>query len=175
MQYLSLDINWNTYKPEEKDEFLKTLDSLVNDGYHTWTEEQKKALPLTEIFEVNDQDIKRWDALLAKNEELQMGDWNKMSLDEKKAAYFLAWGPKEEPNTAFNQAVLVRTLLILGGTVAFYYALVKYFRSKKNLPTLTPEWKQATKERLIKERASPYTGVSSHVFTKEGIKEEESE
>lgn len=128
-------------------------------------------MDLTELMEMNDGDFKRWDALLSKNEELQRGDWRKMSADEKKAAYFLAWGPKEEPHTAFNQAVLGRTLLLLGVSAGIYYALLKYFRSQKELPTLSQEWKDATRERLIKERANPYTGESAHLFTSSGIKE----
>lgn len=43
MQYLALDINWNTYKPEEQQEMLRDLDDLVKDSYAVWTPEQKQA------------------------------------------------------------------------------------------------------------------------------------
>jgi hypothetical protein len=43
VQYLSLDINWGTYKPEQQEEFLRDLEDLVKDGYHTFSPEQKKS------------------------------------------------------------------------------------------------------------------------------------
>ncbi len=43
MQYLALDINWNLYKPEQQEEFLRDLEDLVKDGYSSLSAEQKKA------------------------------------------------------------------------------------------------------------------------------------
>lgn len=42
VEYLSLEINWNTYKPEQQAEFLRELEDLIKSGYHTMTPEQKK-------------------------------------------------------------------------------------------------------------------------------------
>jgi hypothetical protein len=44
--------------------------------------------------------------------------------------------------------------------------------AKKNLPNLSPEWKEAQRKRLIENRSNPYTGESAHLFTKDGIKSE---
>lgn len=104
VQYLSLDINWNTYKPEQQEEFLRDLEDLVKDGYQNFTADQKKSCKLlhsttvlkylTFIIIVSlaaalktdpTKDFKTWDNLLQKSEELQNGDWKNMSLDEKKA------------------------------------------------------------------------------------------
>ena len=130
---------------------------------------------MSQVYELignEERDFDKWDALLCKNADLQAGPWTAMSREEKKAAYYLAWGPVEQPNSEFNQKVLLYTLGFLGLTVGIYYTLLKYFRSQKELPTLTPEWKEATRKRLIRERAQPYTGESAHLFTKDGIKEE---
>jgi hypothetical protein len=43
VQYLSLDVNWNSYKPEQQAEYLREVEDLVKDGYHTMTADQKKA------------------------------------------------------------------------------------------------------------------------------------
>lgn len=51
VQYLSLDINWATYKPEQKEEFLRDLEDLVKDGYHTFTADQKKSRKLGIILD----------------------------------------------------------------------------------------------------------------------------
>lgn len=91
MQYLSLDINWNSYKPEQQAEFLRELEDLVKDGYHTMTPEQKKAVSLANVENVNLEtlDFRTLDNILQKNDELQAGDWKKMTLPEKKAGTFV--------------------------------------------------------------------------------------
>jgi hypothetical protein len=42
VQYLSLDINWNMYKPEQREEFLRDLEDLVKTGYSSLTSDQQK-------------------------------------------------------------------------------------------------------------------------------------
>ena len=170
---LSLDINWNVLKPEEREESVRDLEQLVTKGYHTLTAEQKKAVALQNVYSVDPlKNVEAWDAILSKNDELQAGDWRNMSLEEKKAAHYLAWGPLPETNYEYRKAIGIRTLLTLGAAFAIYYSLFTYFRSKKDLPTLTPEWREAMKDRMIHERMNPYTGTSAHLFTKDGIKEE---
>lgn len=172
VQILSLDINWNVLKPEEREEKLRELGDLVSRGYHLYTPEQKKAVSLQNVYTVSYQNTPAWDDILSKNDELQAGDWRNMSLEEKKAAHFLAWGPVAEANTEFRQAVGIRVALILAGVFGAYMALRAFFRSRKELPTLEPEWVEASRERMIHERMNPYTGESAHLFTKDGIKEQ---
>jgi hypothetical protein len=42
-QYLSLDINWNYYKPEQKEEYLRELEGLVKSDYSSLSDAEKKA------------------------------------------------------------------------------------------------------------------------------------
>ncbi|KAI3653468.1 hypothetical protein MP228_001415 [Amoeboaphelidium protococcarum] len=172
MQFLSLDINWNFYKPEQQTEFLRQLDTLIKDGYSSWSQDKKKSFNLANVEQYFDKDLKTWDAVLTKNEELQRGDWKLMSPEEKKAAMYLAFGPVNVTDDSTTKVVGI-SIAFMVATGIFYYALVKYFRSKKNMPNLTPEWQEAEKERFIKERRNPYTGESAHLFTKDGIKEVE--
>lgn len=137
-------------------------------------------------MELDKLDFRTLDDILQKNEELQLGDWKKMTLGEKKGckfdnfaywthsalAYFLAWGPKEHSNTDILKAAALRTALFLLAAFATYSGILAYCRSKKDLPTLTPEYQEALRQRMIKERMNPYTGESAHLFTKDGIKSE---
>jgi hypothetical protein len=85
VKILSLDINWNVLQPEEKEESLRDLEVLVKRGYNTFSPEQKKAVAMANVYNIEPADVKAWDDLLSKNDELQLGDWKKMSTDEKKA------------------------------------------------------------------------------------------
>ena len=85
VKILSLDINWNVLKPEEKEENLRDMEDLIKRGYPTFTPEQKKVVSLTNVYQVDPSNIKIWDDLLSRNDELQAGDWKNMTLDDKKA------------------------------------------------------------------------------------------
>lgn len=82
----------------------------------------------------------------------------------------MAWGPVPEADNSFKMAVFLRVAMIIGAAYVIYAGAMAYFRSKKDLPTLTPEWKEATRKRMIENRADPYTGASAPLFTKDGIK-----
>lgn len=78
--------------------------------------------------------LAQWDAIVCKNEELQAGDWHKMSNEEKKAgmlsyffsacctaiahreiAYILAFGPKPLVESSFKWKVLAGVAVCIGG------------------------------------------------------------
>ncbi|POY72958.1 putative Cytochrome-c oxidase [Rhodotorula taiwanensis] len=94
-------------------------------------------------------------------EELQKKDWKELSLDEKKAAYYVAFGPHgpREP----IQAETGKT--VVGVTAAVAVAgLIFYFVRKggKETPaTLTREWQEAADERLREQNSDPFTGASA--------------
>lgn len=120
----------------------------------------------------HDTDFKAWDLVLQKNEALQSAPWSLMTPEEQKAAYYLAWGPKMAPDYTMAKAVTLRVVVIIGLTLVVYVGLQRWFRSKKQTPTLTPEWREDARKRLVENRSSPYYGVSAHLFTKDGIKED---
>lgn len=128
MQYLSLDINWSSYQPEQQEEFLRTLDDLIKEGYHTLSPQEKKDISLSGIENVSHTDFKKWDLILSRVEDLQAGDWKNMTPEEKKAAYYLAWGPAEDDNKGFRQKLWLRVLLLGGAAVATYYSFFAYCR-----------------------------------------------
>lgn len=101
MQYLSLDINWRSYQPEQQEEFIRDLEDLVKDGYTNLSAQEQQASKKHFVFlnvKVSmknvetirhDSDFRTWDIMLQKNEALQLGDWKNMTVDEKKAGLCL--------------------------------------------------------------------------------------
>ncbi|TPX38267.1 hypothetical protein SmJEL517_g00055 [Synchytrium microbalum] len=88
----------------------------------------------------------------------QKGDWKKMTLEQKRAAYFVAYGPYGartpiDPSLNWRVTGWVAVLLALaiGG---WQYSVV--FRPK--LRTHTPEWAEATKQKAIEAKQNPFSG-----------------
>ncbi|ORZ21278.1 cytochrome c oxidase subunit IV [Absidia repens] len=99
-------------------------------------------------------------------EEVQKGDWKVISTDEKKAAYYIAFGPHgpREPLTGPNH-----TSKVIGGTLAVIAvsgALFAFIRSQgKETPmTVNKEWEAATNEYLKSQNSNPISGISSEGY-----------
>ncbi|KAH8919338.1 cytochrome c oxidase subunit IV [Atractiella rhizophila] len=95
-------------------------------------------------------------------EEVQKSDWKTLSLDEKKAAYYIAFGPHgpREPLTKPGDSMKVT----LGVTAVLVIAGVVFFglRAIGNTPkTMTKEWQEAANEKSIRQKADPFTGITS--------------
>ena len=112
--------------------------------YFNWSDTHVVSLASVESMPF-DQDFRTLDNILQKNDELQMGDWKKMSLAEKKAgtlcwelqsvylislskAYYLAWGPAPTTDNEFRMKVLIRFVALFAATAVGYYTLWGYFR-----------------------------------------------
>ncbi|KAG0360621.1 Cytochrome c oxidase subunit 5A [Podila minutissima] len=100
-------------------------------------------------------------------EQVQMGDWKAMTLEQKKAAYWVAFGPHgaRTPLTGPNHAIKV-----VGGTLAVLAvstALYQWIRTKggEDPITKTKAWQEATEEYARENKINPITG-----FTSEGYK-----
>ncbi|BFZ55610.1 Cytochrome c oxidase subunit 5B, mitochondrial [Savitreella phatthalungensis] len=120
----------------------------------------------------------RWDSMspdeqadlsteLAKRQE---GPWTELTAEEKRAAYFVAFGPHGPRASShppgFGTKVAVGTLLGLGLSTGIFFAI----RSMGNPPprTMTREYQEATNERMIEEKIEPITGVSSEGYKGKG-------
>ncbi|KAI0047492.1 cytochrome c oxidase subunit IV [Auriscalpium vulgare] len=104
-------------------------------------------------------------------EELQKKDWKTLSLAEKKAAYYVAFGP-HGPRTPINPPgtstkVILGVLGLIGAAGATYAGM----RSLAAPPpkTLTREWEEAANERAKELKLNPITGVSSEGYTGKGF------
>ncbi|KAG0035014.1 Cytochrome c oxidase subunit 5A [Podila clonocystis] len=109
---------------------------------------------------------------LAKHlEQVQAGDWTKMSLEQKKAAYWVAFGPHgaRTPLTGPNH-----TLKVLAGTASVVTAaggLFLWIRSKggEKPTTMTKEWQEASNEYARANKINPISGVSSETYKGTGF------
>ncbi|KAF9319606.1 Cytochrome c oxidase subunit 5A [Podila horticola] len=109
---------------------------------------------------------------LAKHlEQVQAGDWTKMSLEQKKAAYWVAFGPHgaRTPLTGPNH-----TLKVFAGTASVVAAaggLFLWIRSKggEKPTTMTKEWQEASNEYARANKINPISGVSSEAYKGTGF------
>ncbi|GAA6009404.1 hypothetical protein JCM10207_003768 [Rhodosporidiobolus poonsookiae] len=101
-------------------------------------------------------------------EEIQKGDWKALSLDEKKAAYYVAFGPHgpREP----IQADTGKTVAGVAAAVAVASVIFYTIRSggSETPKTLSKEWQEASNERLVEQKSDPFTGVTSKDYKGKG-------
>ncbi|KAL0089781.1 cytochrome c oxidase subunit 4 COX4 [Phycomyces blakesleeanus] len=108
-------------------------------------------------------------------EEAQKADWKSLSVDDKKAAFYIAFGAHgpREPLTTPNHG-----LKVLGGVIGVLVASGALFYAMRlgggeNPPTMTKEWQEATNEYLKSQNSNPITGISSEGYKGKGYVVEE--
>ncbi|EDR06441.1 uncharacterized protein LACBIDRAFT_163585, partial [Laccaria bicolor S238N-H82] len=104
-------------------------------------------------------------------EVLQKKDWKELSLDEKKAAYYVAFGP-HGPRTPTSQPgdnlkIFLSTFALVGVAGVLFYAIRQYAAPPPK--TLTKEWQEASNERALEMKLNPITGISSEGYTGKGF------
>ncbi|KAK4190283.1 cytochrome c oxidase subunit IV family [Podospora australis] len=120
---------------------------------------------------------RRWEAIPPQEQaELWMalrdrmkGNWAELTLQEKKAAYWIAFGahgPRSEPPKDENKKVVLYTFIGLGVSFAIF-ATMRAF-AKPAPSTMTKEWQEATNEYLKSQNSDPLTGISSEGYSGKG-------
>ncbi|VDB82753.1 unnamed protein product [Peniophora sp. CBMAI 1063] len=104
-------------------------------------------------------------------EELQKKNWKELSLAEKKAAYYVSFGPHgprapiNPPGTTLKVALGVTGLLAATGVV--------WFTTRSLAPpppkTMSKEWQEASNERAKEMRINPISGISSEEYKGKGF------
>ncbi|CAE6492283.1 unnamed protein product [Rhizoctonia solani] len=125
----------------------------------------------------------QWESLSAEEqvevhrelENLQKRDWKTLSIDEKKAAYFVAFGPHgpRTPTSPTGQGtkVIAGTLFVIlaaGGA----FGVVRAFGVEYAGPvprTITKEYEQAMNERAVAQKMNPITGITSEGYKGTGF------
>ncbi|KAJ7602741.1 cytochrome c oxidase subunit IV-domain-containing protein [Roridomyces roridus] len=91
-------------------------------------------------------------------EEIQKRDWKSLSTDEKKAAYYVAFGPHGGRKPIHERATASRLRLALRVPLA----VAGLLSCSSGLPVNhSKEWQEAMNERAIEQKMNPITGVSS--------------
>ncbi|RKP10672.1 cytochrome c oxidase subunit IV [Thamnocephalis sphaerospora] len=99
------------------------------------------------------------------------GDWKALSLDEKKAAYYIAFGPHgaREPlhKPGFTAKVLTGVTVCVGiSTAIFAYARSRAIETPH---TMSKEWREKTNEYMVEQKANPHTGMAAPDYTGKGF------
>jgi len=104
-------------------------------------------------------------------EELQKRDWKTLSLDEKKAAYYVAFGPHGPRADLHPTGSIPKLILAILVGVSAGGAL--YLTSRAFAPpppkTMTKEWQEASNERARELNLDPITGVPSEGYSGKGF------
>merc|ERR1712230_267030 len=120
---------------------------------------------------------KRWEAMPPQEQaELWMQlrdrmkvDWNEMTLQEKKAAWWIAFGPHgpraEAPPGEWSKVFLYAMIgvAISGG---LFFSIHAFARPPPR--SMTKEWQEATNEYLRAEKSNPIYGISSDSYKGKG-------
>ncbi|KAF2810791.1 mitochondrial cytochrome c oxidase-like protein subunit V [Mytilinidion resinicola] len=87
-------------------------------------------------------------------------DWNELTLQEKKAAYWIAFGPHGPralpPPGETTKVVLYTFLGVVASGVLFWGT--RYFANNEVPRTMTKEWQEASEEYLKAQGSEPITG-----------------
>ncbi|KAK3315200.1 cytochrome c oxidase polypeptide V mitochondrial precursor [Apodospora peruviana] len=120
---------------------------------------------------------KRWEGLpMQEQGDLYMAlrdrakeNWSELTLAEKRAAYWIAFGPhgpRALPPPDEGKKVALYVLMGIGASLALF-ATVRSF-AKPAPYTMTKEWQEATNEYLKGQNSDPLTGLSSEGYSGKG-------
>ncbi|KIL67064.1 hypothetical protein M378DRAFT_160040 [Amanita muscaria Koide BX008] len=104
-------------------------------------------------------------------EVLQKKDWKLLSLDEKKAAYYVAFGPHgprapvSKPGDSLK--IFAYTMALVGAAGILSIALRQFGGPPPK--TMTTEWQEAENARAREMNINPITGVSSPDYKGKGF------
>ncbi|KAJ7229179.1 cytochrome c oxidase subunit IV-domain-containing protein [Mycena pura] len=104
-------------------------------------------------------------------EELQKRDWNLLSHDEKKAAYYVAFGPHgrrkpiHEKGEGFK--IFLGVVAAVGLSGVLWYAIRHV--SPPPPQTMSKEWQEAMNERALEQKMNPLTGIASEGYKGPGF------
>ncbi|KAJ9149813.1 hypothetical protein NKR23_g3939 [Pleurostoma richardsiae] len=121
---------------------------------------------------------KRWEGMpLQEQAELWMAlrdrmkeSWTELTLQEKKAAYWIAFGPhgpRAVPPPGEGKKVALYTVVGLGVSLAIFAAMRSFAKPPPH--TMTKEWQEATNEYMKGQRSEPLTGISSESYQGKGF------
>jgi len=94
-----------------------------------------------------------------------------MTIDEKKAAYYVAFGP-HGPRTPVNPpGTAVKVSAAVTGLVAVAAAIITtlHYYAAPPPKTLTKEWQEASNEYARENKINPITGISSEGYKGKGF------
>ncbi|KAI5900661.1 COX4-domain-containing protein [Schizophyllum commune H4-8] len=110
-------------------------------------------------------------AVHAQLAELQKRDWKTLSVDEQKAAYYVAFGPHGPRKPVFAPGDTLKIFLASSAAVGAGVLIFLGVRSMapEAPKTMTKEWQEAETERAKELKINPITGIASEGYTGKGF------
>ncbi|EFW98573.1 cytochrome c oxidase subunit 5 [Grosmannia clavigera kw1407] len=120
---------------------------------------------------------KRWEGLpLQEQAELWMSlrdrmkeNWKELTVQEKKAAYWIAFGPhgpRALPPPGEGKKVALYTAIGVGASLLLFSGM-RLFAGPAP-PTMNREWQEAANEKLKEQKSDPFTGIASEGYAGKG-------
>ncbi|KAJ5413231.1 hypothetical protein N7501_005959 [Penicillium viridicatum] len=97
-------------------------------------------------------------------------DWHSLTVQEKKAAYYIAFGahgPRAQAPKGEGLRVLAKVLQLTAVSVALFYAVHAF--AGKQPGTMSKEWQEASNEYALKEKINPIHGISKEGYEGKGF------
>ncbi|KAI8146383.1 cytochrome c oxidase subunit IV [Fennellomyces sp. T-0311] len=110
-------------------------------------------------------------AITKQLEEAQLKDWKTLSLEEKKAAYYVAFGahgprePVTQPGHASKVIAGILTVLTVSSGLMYWTRQ----NGTETPHTTSPEWKEKTTEYMRSQNSNPIHGISSEGYKGKGF------
>eukprot|EP00842_Homolaphlyctis_polyrhiza_P005555 jgi/Hompol1/5/HPOL_000587-RA len=112
-------------------------------------------------------------AIADKLYELQKGDWKNMTLEQKRAAYYIAYG-SYGARTPSDPALRIKVASWVAGLIALSVGLWMFWETKKPaLRTTTKEWIEAQDQLAIERKQNPFSGAYAKVLKAEAEAEQQ--
>ncbi|KAK0508215.1 hypothetical protein JMJ35_009299 [Cladonia borealis] len=97
-------------------------------------------------------------------------DWHDLTLQERKAAYWIAFGPhgpRSLPPPGENWWVFKMTMMGVGVSLVIFWIIRQFARPAPK--TMNAQWQEMSNEYLRSQKAEPITGVSSEGYSGLGM------
>ncbi|KAI9374149.1 cytochrome c oxidase subunit IV-domain-containing protein [Aspergillus egyptiacus] len=97
-------------------------------------------------------------------------DWHQMTIQEKKAAYWIAFGPhgpRARPPKGESLRIFVKVAQLTAVSVALFYFIHMF--AKPQPKTMSKEWQEASNEYALREKINPIHGISAEGYEGKGF------
>ncbi|KAF9894754.1 Cytochrome c oxidase subunit 5A [Aspergillus nanangensis] len=97
-------------------------------------------------------------------------DWHQMTVQEKKAAYWIAFGPhgpRAQVPKGENMRVFIKVAQLTAVSFAIFYVI--HLFAKPQPKTMSKEWQEASNEYALREKMDPISGISSEGYEGKGF------
>ncbi|KAL4928746.1 cytochrome c oxidase subunit IV family protein [Aspergillus undulatus] len=97
-------------------------------------------------------------------------DWHQMTIQEKKAAYWIAFGPhgpRSQPPKGEGVRIFLKVTQLFAVSVALFYVIHAF--AGKQPKTMSKEWQEASNEYALREKINPIYGISAEGYEGKGF------